>query len=211
MITLYTWTTPNGRKASIMLEETGLSYAAVPVDIGQDQQFTPEFLALSPNNKIPAIVDEEGVDRRQTVFETAAILTYLAEKTGRFLPTHGPRRAETLEWLAWSVSGLGPMLGQWNYFARRAPEPVPAAIARFTAEVARLFGVLERRLAQHGPYLAGDYSIADISTYTWTGAVLHAFQTHSPDALGPTPHIERWLSEISARPAVQRGMKVPDV
>jgi GSH-dependent disulfide-bond oxidoreductase len=210
MITLYTWTTPNGRKASIMLEETGLSYVAVPVDIGQDQQFDPGFLALSPNNKIPAIVDEEGVDRRRTVFETAAILTYLAEKTGMFLPAHGHRRAETFEWLAWSVSGLGPMLGQWNYFARRAPEPVPAAIERFTTEVARLFGVLERRLSE-GLYLAGDYSIADISTYTWTAAVLHAFRKHSPDALGPTPHIERWMSEIAARPAVQRGMNVPEV
>ena len=153
MITLYTWTTPNGRKASIMLEETGLSYTAVPVNIGKDEQFAPDFLALSPNNKIPAIVDEEGVDRRQTVFETAAILTYLAEKTGQFLPAHGPRRAETLEWLAWSVSGFAPMLGQWNYFANRAEEKTPAAIARFTKEAARLFGVLERRL-ERGPYLA---------------------------------------------------------
>ena len=210
MITLYTWTTPNGRKASIMLEEIGLSYVAVPVDIGKDEQFAPDFLALSPNNKIPAIVDEEGVDRRQTVFETAAILTYLAEKTGRLLPAHGPRRVETLEWLAWSVSGLGPMLGQWNYFARRAPEPVPAAVERFTGEVARLFGVLERRLA-HGPYLLFDYSIADIYTYTWTAAVLHAFQHHAPEALGPTPHIERWMSEIAARPAVRRGMTVPQL
>ena len=210
MITLYTWATPNGRKASIMLEETDLSYAARPVDIGKDEQFTPEFLAISPNNKIPAIVDEEGVDRRQSVFETAAILTYLAEKTGQLLPAHGPRRVETLEWLAWSVSGLAPMLGQWTYFARRAPEPVPAAIDRFTAEVARLFGVLEQRLS-HGTYLAGDFSIADISTYTWTAAVLHAFQKAAPDALGPTPYIERWMAEIAARPAVQRGMQVPQV
>jgi GSH-dependent disulfide-bond oxidoreductase len=210
MITLYTWTTPNGRKASIMLEEVGLSYAAVPVDIGHDAQFTPEFLAINPNNKIPAIVDEDGVDRRQTVFETAAILIYLAEKTGQLLPAHGSRRAETLEWLAWSVSGLGPMLGQWNYFARRASQPAPAAVERFTTEVARLFGVLERRLSQ-GLYLAGDYSIADISTYTWTAAVLHSFQKHSPDVVGPTPHIERWMAEIAARPAVQRGMRVPEV
>ena len=210
MITLYTWTTPNGRKASIMLEETGLSYTAVPVNIGKDEQFAPEFLAIGPNNKIPAIVDEEGVDRRQTVFETAAILTYLAEKTGQLLPAHGPRRVEAQAWLAWSVSGLGPMLGQWNYFARRAPEPVPAAVDRFTAEVARLFGVLERRLSQ-GTYLAGDYSIADISTYTWTAAVLHPFQKAAPQALGPTPYIERWMAEIAARPAVQRGMQVPQV
>ncbi len=210
MITLYTWTTPNGRKASIMLEETGLSYTAIPVNIGRNEQFAPDFLAISPNNKIPAIVDEEGVDRRQTVFETAAILTYLAEKTGQLLPVHGPRRTETLEWLAWSISGLAPMLGQWNYFANRAPEKVPAAIDRFTTEAARLFGVLETRLSQ-ATYLAHDYSIADISTYTWTAAILHGFRKASPEALAPTPHIERWMSEIAARPAVQRGMRVPEV
>jgi GST-like protein len=210
MITLYTWATPNGRKASIMLEEIGLAYTAVPVNIGQDEQFDPEFLEISPNNKIPAIVDEEGVDRRQTVFETAAILTYLAEKTGHLLARHGPRRVETLEWLAWSVSGLAPMAGQWNYFARRASEPVPAAIERFGKELGRLFGVLERRLS-HGSYLAGDYSIADISTYTWTKAVLAAFKETTPGALGPTPHLDRWLSEMDARPAVIRGMQVPQV
>jgi GSH-dependent disulfide-bond oxidoreductase len=210
MITLYTWTTPNGRKASIMLEETETPYTAVPVNIGKDEQFAPDFLAISPNNKIPAIVDEDGVDRRRTVFETAAILTYLAEKTGMLLPTHGRGRVETLEWLAWSISGLAPMLGQWNYFARRAPEPVPAAIDRFTAEAARLLGVLERRLGQHA-YLAGDYSIADISTYTWTAAVLPAFREAAPQALAPTPHIDRWLSQIAARPAVQRGKQVPQV
>ena len=210
MITLYTWTTPNGRKASIMLEETGLAYTVVPVNIGKDEQFTPVFLAVSPNNKIPAIVDEEGVDRRQSVFETAAILTYLAEKTGRLLPAHGPRRFETLEWLAWSISGLAPMLGQWNYFANRAKDKTPAAIERFTVEAARLFGVLERRLAE-ATYLAHDYSIADISTYTWTAAILPGFRAADPDALGPTPHIDRWLDEIAARAAVQRGMKVPQV
>ena len=210
MITLYTWTTPNGRKASIMLEETGLSYTAVPVNLGKDEQFAPAFLAISPNNKIPAIVDEEGVDRRQTVFETGAILTYLAEKTGVLLPAHGPRRVETLEWLAWSISGLAPMLGQWNYFANRAKEKTPAAIERFTAEAARLFGVLERRVGE-ATYLAHDYSIADISTYTWTAPILHGFREVAPDALGPTPNIERWIAEIAARPAVQRGLKVPQV
>ena len=210
MITLYTWTTPNGRKASIMLEETGLSYVARPVNIGQNEQFAPAFLAISPNNKIPAIVDEEGVDRRQTVFETAAILTYLAEKTGQLLPAHGPRRIEAQEWLAWSISGLAPMLGQWNYFARRAEVKTPAAIERFTAEAARLFGVLETRLSQ-ATYLAHDYSIADISTYTWIAAVLPAFREHAAGALEPTPYITRWMSEIAARPAVQRGMLVPQV
>ena len=210
MITLYTWTTPNGRKVSIMLEEVGLSYVAKPVNIGKDEQFSPDFLAISPNNKIPAIVDEEGVDRRQTVFETSAILTYLAEKTGQLLPAHGARRIEVQEWLAWSISGYAPMLGQWNYFANRAKEKTPAAIDRFTTEAARLFGVLEKRLSA-ATYLAHDYSIADISTYTWTAAVLHGFRAASPDALPPTPHIERWMSEIAARPAVQRGMRVPEV
>ncbi len=210
MITLYTWKTPNGHKASIMLEETGLSYAARPVDIGKDEQFSPEFLAIGPNNKIPAIVDEEGVDRRQSVFETGAILIYLAEKAAMLLPTHGRRRVETLEWLAWSISGLAPMLGQWNYFANRAEVKTPAAIGRFTTEASRLFMVLEDRLSQ-ATYLAEDYSIADISTYPWTAAVLKRFRDAAPEALAPTPHIDRWLAEIAARPAVQRGMKVPDV
>ncbi len=210
MITLYTWTTPNGRKASVMLEELGLPYAALPVNIGKDEQFAPAFLAISPNNKIPAIVDEEGVDGRRTVFETAAILTYLAEKAGRLLPTQGARRVETQEWLAWSVSGAGPMFGQWNYFANRAKEPVPAAIERFTVEVKRLLGVLERRLGE-GAYLAGDYSIADISTYTWTAAIFDSYRQKNAEALGPTPNIDRWMSNIAARPAVQRGMQVPQV
>ena len=210
MITLYTWKTPNGHKAAIMLEETGLSYVAKPVDISKDEQFSPEFLAIGPNNKIPAIVDEEGVDRRQSVFETGAILIYLAEKTGMLLPAHGARRVETLEWLAWSISGMAPMMGQWGYFAMRAPEKTPAAIERFTTETVRLLGVLETRLSR-ALYLAHDYSIADISTYPWVSAILKRFRDNAPGALGPTPHIDRWLAEIAARPAVQRGMQVPDV
>ncbi len=210
MITLHTWTTPNGRKISIMLEETGLSYVAKPVNIGKDEQFDPDFLAISPNNKIPAIVDEEGVDRRTTLFESGAILVYLADKTGMLLPAHGRRREETLEWLFWSVSGLAPMLGQWNYFANRAPDKTPAAIDRFTKEAVRLTGVLEGRLSG-SHYLAGDYSIADISTYTWTSAMLRPLRAHAGDALAPPPHVDRWLAEIASRPAVQRGMQVPQV
>ena len=210
MITLHTWTTPNGRKISIMLEETGLSYIVKPVNIGREEQFSPEFLAIGPNNKIPAIVDEEGVDRRTSVFETAAILIYLAEKTGMLLPAHGPRRQETLEWLSWTVSGLAPMMGQWAYFARRAEVKTPAAIERFTTEGARLFRVLEARLGQ-AVYMAHDYSIADISGYTWVQATIKPFREHAGEALGPTPHIDRWLAEIAARPAVQRGMNVPEV
>ena len=210
MITLYTWKTPNGRKISIMLEETGLSYAVKPVNIGRDEQFAPDFLAISPNNKIPAIVDEEGVDRRETVFETGAILIYLADKTGQLLPANGQRRRETLEWLMWTVSGLAPMLGQWNYFAVRASEKTPAAIERFTTEAVRLFKVLEQRLGSR-VYLAHDYSIADISAYTWVQAIIKPFREQAAEALGSTPNIDRWLAEIAARPAVQRGMNIPAV
>lgn len=210
MITLYTWKTPNGHKASIMLEETGLAYMAVPVNIGQGEQFDPEFLAISPNNKIPAIVDEEGVDQRFTLFESGAILIYLADKAGMLLPSDGRRRAEALAWLFWTVSGLAPMLGQWSYFARRAEQKTPAAIGRFTEEAVRLFTVLEGQLSR-GVYLAGDYSIADISAYTWTAATVRHVRAAAGEALGPTPHIDRWLAEIAARPAVQRGMTVPEV
>jgi GST-like protein len=209
MITLYTWTTPNGRKASIMLEEIGADYAVKPVNIGKDEQFDPAFLALSPNNKIPAIVDPDGEGGERGVFETGAILTYLAEKSGRFLASSGRRRDEGLEWLFWSSSSLSPMLGQWNYFVLRAPEKVPPAIERFTKESVRLFGVLEKRLAAE-PYLAGEYSIADIATFTWVTGVGAKLKEHASD-LGDTPAIDRWLQDIEARPAVQRGMAVPKV
>jgi GST-like protein len=209
MITLYTWTTPNGRKASIMLEEIGADYTVKPVNLGKDEQFAPAFLALSPNNKIPAIVDPDGQSGERVVFETGAILTYLAEKSGRFLAPSGRRRDEGLEWLFWSSSSLSPMLGQWSYFVLRAPEKVPAAIERFTKESVRLFGVLEKRLAAE-PYLAGEYSIADIATFTWVKAVGAKLKEHASD-LGETPSIDRWAREIEARPAVQRGMAVPKV
>jgi GST-like protein len=211
MITLYTWTTPNGRKISIMLEETGLSYIAKPVNLGKDEQFTPDFLSIGPNNKIPAIIDEEGVDRSTSVFESAAILIYLAEKTGQLLPAHGRHRHETLEWLIWSVASLAPMLGQWNYFANRATEKTPAAIARFTDEAIRLMSVLEGRLSRSLYLGGGDYSIADISAYTWVVATLRPLRAQAGEALAPTPFTDRWLAEIAARPAVQRGMLVPQV
>jgi len=211
MITLYTWTTPNGRKVSIALEELGLPYIVKPVNIGKDEQFTPDFLAVGPNNKIPAIVDEEGLDRSTSMFETAAILIYLAEKTGKLLPAQGAARAETLEWLIWTVASLGPMFGQWNYFANRAEEKTPAAIERFTDEAVRLVGVLEGRLGR-SHYLGGSaYSIADISGYTWTLAVMASLRQHIGEELAPTPHIDRWLAEVGARPAVKQGMLVPAV
>jgi len=209
MIQLYTWKTPNGHKASIALEELGLPYTTHPVDISANEQFAADYLELNPNNKIPTIVDETGVDGRQAVFETGAILLYLADKQHALIARDGRRRQQALEWLFWSTSGLAPMLGQWGSFAVRAKTPVPEAIDHFTKEAARLFGVLERRLEGH-TYLAGDYSIADISAYTWTAAVLPRFRTRSPDALGPTPKIDRWLAEIGARPAVQRGLRVPE-
>lgn len=209
MITLYTWATPNGRKASIMLEEIGERYEVKTVDISRNEQFDPAFLAMSPNNKIPAIADQDGEEVR-TVFETAAILIYLAEKSGKLLPVKGVARDSALEWLVWSVAGLGPMLGQWNYFARRAPEPVPAAVERFTGEAVRLFKVLEGRLDEAG-YVAGDYGIADISAFTWTKAVLGPLREMAGERLGATPQIDRWLLQIESRPAVRRGMAVPRV
>ena len=206
MIHLYTWSTPNGRKASIMLEECGLPYTVHPIDIGHDAQFAPDFLAISPNNKIPAIVDDEAGPL--SVFESGAILTYLAEKTGRFLAPSGPERYKTLEWLHWQIGGLGPMLGQLGFFVR-SKDKVPAAIERFTSEADRLLRVMDRRLGA-ARYLAGDaYSIADIACYAWTlGAT-----TYMGEALAGTfaavPHVRAWLDMVGARPAVRRGMEVP--
>jgi GST-like protein len=209
VITLYTWTTPNGRKASIMLEEIGADYTVKPVNLAQNEQFDPAFLAISPNNKIPAIVDGDGAGRR-VLFETGAILTCLAETSGKLLAPSGPRRDEALEWLFWSSSSLSPMLGQWNYFAVRAETKVPAAIERFSTEAVRLFRILEKRLGDE-PYLAGEYSIADIATFTWTKAVLPALKQQVGADLAETPAIDRWLTAIDARPAVQKGMAVPQV
>lgn len=208
MITLFTWSTPNGRKVSIMLEEAGLPYAVETVDIGKDEQFEPEYLALNPNNKIPAIIDAYGVDERRAVFESGAILIYLAEKSGKLLRAEGRGRAEQLAWLFWGSTGLAPMLGQWNWFARRAPERIPAAVDRFTDEAVRLVKVLEKQLTG-AEYLAGDYSIADIGAFTWTNALLKPLKDAASEKLGTTPSIDRWLESLNARPAVQRGLAVP--
>jgi GST-like protein len=209
MIQLYTWSTPNGRKISIALEELGLTYQVHPINIGKDEQFSPEFLAVAPNNKIPAIVDEDTPGGALSIFESGAILTYLAEKTGRLLATAGPQRFKALEWLHWQMGGLGPMLGQLGFFALRAPEKSAVAIERFTTESGRLLGVMEKRLGEV-PYLAGeDYSIADIACYPWTFAA----RTFLKDALAAQwqdkPAITAWLDRVGARPAVQRGMAVP--
>ena len=211
MITLYTWTTPNGRKASIMLEEVGLPYEVKPINIGKDEQFAPDFLRVSPNNKIPAIVDHDAPGGPLSVFESGAILIYLAEKSGQLLAPSGPARAKALEWLFWQVGGLGPMLGQLGYFAVRAPEKAPLAIDRFTTECGRLLDVMDKRLRE-APYLAGDdYSIADIACYAWTLAagsfLAEALQPVAAERAG----VAGWLERVGARPAVQRGMVIPKV
>jgi GST-like protein len=211
MITLHTWTTPNGRKVPIMLEELGWPYEVRTVDLSRNEQHAPDFLKISPNNKIPAIVDHDAEGGPLAIFESGAILTYLAEKSGRFLAASGPERYKALEWLHWQIGSLGPMLGQLGYFARRAEEKTPAAIARFTEEGERLLGVMERRLTESA-YLGGeDYSIADIAAYPWTLAATTFLQEPLAQALQDKEAIRRWLQMVGERPAVQRGMAVPKV
>ena len=204
MIELHTWTTPNGRKVSVMLEECGLPYTAHKVNIGQNEQFKPEFLAISPNNRIPAIVDPDGPDGKPIhLFESGAILVYLAGKTGKFLPASTKGKYEALQWLMWQMGGVGPMFGQAHHFLRAAPEQVPYGIKRYTDEARRLYGVLDRRLAE-AAYMAGEYSIADIATYPWNAR----HEWHKVD-LAEFPNVKRWYDTIGRRPAVARGMAVP--
>jgi GSH-dependent disulfide-bond oxidoreductase len=204
MIDLYTWTTPNGRKVSIMLEECGLPYKTHAIHIGKDEQFTPEFVAINPNSKIPAIIDSEGDNGKPlSIFESGAILIYLAEKTGQFLAKNGRARSDALQWLMFQMGGVGPIFGQVHHFLRAAKEPVPYAIERYGKEKDRLYQVLDNHLKQH-QYLAGDYSIADMATYPWVAR----HEWHKTD-LNAVPHVKRWFDAISARPAVQRGMVVP--
>ena len=197
MIDLYFCATPNGLKMTMFLEEAGLPYRVIPVDIGKGDQFKPSFLAVSPNNKIPALVDHAPEDGGPPVslFESGAMLLYLADKTGRFLPADPRGRAEVLQWLFWQVGGLGPMAGQNGHFAVYAPEPVPYALDRYRKETNRLYGVLDRRLAGRG-FIAGDYSIADMACYPWI--VPHA--AHGQD-LGDFGNLARWFETIAARPA----------
>jgi GST-like protein len=202
-IDLYTWPTPNGHKIHIMLEECGLPYTVHAVDIGAGDQFTPEFLKISPNNKIPAIVDPQGPDGApMPVFESGAILLYLAGKTGRFLPVDTRGKYVALQWLMFQMGGLGPMLGQAHHFRIYAPEKVEYAINRYSAEAQRLYGVIDRRLAEVA-YFAGEYSIADMAIYPWTRS--HANQGVDLSAF---PNVARWYEAIGARPAVQRALKV---
>ena len=208
MIDLYTWKTPNGRKISIMLEEIGLPYTLKPVDIGHGEQRTPEFLAVSPNGKIPGIVDHDAEGGPLALFESGAILTYLADRSGLLLAPSGAARYGALSWTCWQVGGLGPMLGQLGYFSRQ-PEPNVAAIERYSTECGRLLHVLEDRLSA-APFLAGDaYSIADIAAYPWTAAALSMLQQALPEDARALPATAAWLETIGARPAVGRGMAIP--
>lgn len=204
-IDLYTWGTPNGRKVSVMLEECGLAYSVHKIDISKNDQFKPEFVAINPNSKIPAIVDSDGPDGKPiSVFESGAILIYLAEKTGKFLPKDARGRSETLQWLMFQMGGVGPMLGQAHHFMKFAPVKIEYGIERYGKETKRLYGVMDDRLAKV-PYLAGaDYSIADIATYPWVAR--HEF--HQVD-LTAFPHVKRWFDRISNRAAVKKGMAVP--
>jgi GST-like protein len=205
MIDLYTWTTPNGRKVSIMLEECALPYRVHPVNIGKGEQFTPEYTAISPNNLIPAIVDPEGPDGKPiSLFESGAILIYLAEKMDRFLPHDARQRSVTLQWLMFQMGNVGPMFGQAHHFIRNAKEQVPYGIKRYSEIVQRLYRVLQRRLSE-AEYLAGaDYTIADIATYPWVAR----FEWHKVD-LNDFPSVKRWFDAIGRRPAVPKGMAVP--
>jgi len=200
MIDLYTWSTPNGRKVSIMLEECGLEYAVHPIDINKEQQFQPHFLKISPNNRIPAIVDR---DNCRSLFESGAILMYLAEKTGKFWSKEEDARWRTVEWLMWQMGGVGPMLGQVHHFVKYNKGKAPYAEERYLKEGQRLYGVLDRRLAE-APYLAGDYSIADMATWPW----ISRFEWQTID-LATYPNVLRWYKAIAARPAVQKGYHVP--
>jgi len=203
-IQVHSWPTPNGHKVHIMLEECGLPYEAIPVNIGAGEQFKPAFLAISPNNKIPAIVDPDGPDGKPiSLFESGAILVYLAAKTGRFLPAGDRARFEVLQWLMFQMGGVGPMLGQAHHFRMYAPEKISYAIDRYTNEARRLYGVIDKRLADTAWLGGAEYSIADIATFPW----LRSWQNQGI-VLEDYPHLKRWFDAIAARPAVQRGVQV---
>jgi GST-like protein len=206
MIELYYWPTPNGHKITIALEEMALPYELKPVNIGRGDQFKPEFLAISPNNRMPAIIDRAPADGGEpiSVFESGAILLYLAEKTGKFMPTSLRGRVEVNEWVMWQMGGLGPMLGQAAHFTRYAPEKIPYAIDRYAKETQRLLGVLDKRL-EGREFVCGDYSIADMLSFPW----VNAFKMAEVD-LGPTPNMTRWLDTINARPATKRALAIGD-
>lgn len=204
MIDFYAARTPNGRKIAIMLEECAASYETRLVDIGNGEQFHPDFTRINPNGKIPAIVDHDA-PAPVIVFESAAILIYLAEKFGTLMPQSPPHRATCMSWTIWQVANVGPRFGEAHHFTSKAPEKCPHAIERFSTEAARLLRVMDKRLSE-AAYLAGAYSIADIAVFPWIRVALEPMATARPDLVGATPHIRRWFAEIDARPAVQRGL-----
>ena len=205
MIQLYTWDTPNGKKVSIMLEEIGVPYEVHPVNLKQNDQMKPEYLAINPNNKIPAIVDTDGPGGKPfTLFESGAILMYLAEKSGKLWPQDMRQRYQVIQWLMFQMGGVGPIFGQANFFFR-LQEKVPYAMERFRKEALRLYNVLDKELGQR-EFLAGEYSIADIATYPW----VWRHEVHQVK-LEEFPNVKRWFDAIAARPAVQRGMEIPKV
>lgn len=204
MIDLYTWGTPNGRKVSIMLEAIGAEYSVTPINILNSEQFATDFLRISPNNKIPAIVDSDGPDHQPiSVFESGAILWYLAEKSGKFIPADPNKRYEMLEWLMWQMGGFGPFLGQAHHFNRFAPVEVPYALERYNTEALRLWGVLNKRLSERD-YIVGELSIADFAIYPW--AARHEWQKID---LAEFPQVHSWMRRMESLPAVQKGMAIP--
>ena len=205
MIELHAWPTPNAFKVSIFLEEAAVPYQIVPVNIGKGEQFSPDFLKISPNNRMPAIVDTDGPGGQPiSVFESAAILMYLGEKHGRFFPQETRQKYKVVEWLFWQMAGVGPMFGQVGHFTRYAPEKIPYAIDRYTNEAKRLTGVLDRRLGD-AEFVAGEYSIADMAIYPWVKLGASAYFAEAVTAF---PNVKRWLDTLAARPGVQKGMAI---
>jgi GST-like protein len=203
MIDLYTWPTPNGHKVHILLEEVELPYNVIPINIGEGDQFEPDFLKISPNNKMPAMVDPDGPDGEPySVFESGAILMYLAEKTGQFMPQDTARRYLVIQWLMFQMGGIGPLLGQAHHFRQYAPETIEYAVDRYTNEAFRLYNVMDRQLGE-AEFLAGDYSIADMACFPWTRSIKN--QGHE---LEDFPNVKRWFETIHSRPAVQKGLEV---
>lgn len=207
MIDLYYWTTPNGHKVTMCLEELGLAYRIKPINISKGEQFNPEFLRIAPNNRIPAIVDDapKGGGEPISIFESGAILLYLADKIGQFIPTDLRGRNECLQWLFWQMGGLGPMAGQNHHFVQYAPEKLPYAMDRYIKETARLYGVLNRHLSDGRAYICGEYTIADMAAYPWI--VPHARQGQD---MGQFPALQQWFDRIAARPATQKAYKLAD-
>ena len=203
MIDIYSWPTPNGHKIHIMLEETGLEYNVHPINIGKGEQFNSEFLKISPNNRMPAIVDSDGPGGEEiSIFESGAMLIYLAEKVNKFLPSNAQSRYLTFQWLMWQMGGVGPMFGQSNHFSHYAPEKIAYAIDRYNNECLRLYNVMDKRLNE-ADYLAGDYSIADIATFPWA----RGFERRGVE-ISEFPNVARWLNKINERPAVRRGVQI---